>query len=181
MLTTNLLRRLADFDDIIAVTENPRHRAMIQNFRDHNLYEQTSDIDALLALYADNAEFHIYGGVIGHTAERHHYGKTEIRGRYEALREVVARSGDPASRLEHLQVTDWGVSGVFAGAHIATGRIFADAGFEIAHLDATYVQRQKIAFFRHYQDDGLVRSMTYFTNAPAVEPYDEDAGLEQPA
>jgi hypothetical protein len=179
-MTTNLQRRLADFDDVIAVTENPRHRAMIQNFRDHNLYEQTSDVDALLALYADDAEFHIYGGVIGHTAERHHHGKAEIRARYEALREVVAKSGDPASRLEHLQVTDWGVSGIITGAHIASGQVFADAGFDVADPEATYVQRQEIAFFRHYQD-GLVKSMTYFTSAPTIEPYDEDAGPKRPA
>lgn len=179
-MTTNLQRRLADFDDVIAVTENPRHRAMIQNFRDHNLYEQTGDIEALLALYADDAEFHIYGGVIGHTTERHHYGKAEIRARYEALREVVAKSGDPASRLEHLQVTDWGVSGIITGAHIATGRIFAPAGFEVADPDATYVQRQKIAFFRHHQGDP-VKSMTYFTSTPTIEPYDEDADPGHPA
>jgi len=176
-MTTNLQRRLADFDALIATTDNPHHRAMIQNFRDHNAYEQAGDIESLLSLYTDDAQFHIYGGVIGHATERHHYGKAQIRVRYEALGKVVAQSADPASRLLHLQVTDWGISGMIAGAHIASGTVFADAGFEVADSAATYVQRQTIAFFRQYQGE-LVISMTYFTSTPVVEPY-SDPGTEE--
>ena len=173
-MTSNLERRLAEFDAAIAATTDEHQRAMIRNFRDHNEYEQTGNVDGMCALYTDDAEFHIYGGVIGAAPERHHKGQAEIRARYEGLREVVAQAGDPESHLDHLLVGDQGISGIMSGVHVAPGRLLQQSGFEVDDPDATYEQRQRIAFFRDFRD-GLACSMTYFTSAPVITKVSEPA------
>jgi hypothetical protein len=168
-VTTNLQRRLAEFDSYISATENPRHRLMIENFRRHNEYEQTNQVDNLLALYTDDAEFHVYGGVFGTAREQHLYGQAAIRERYETMWEkYVSKSDDPPSHLDHLMVADWGLSGIFTGENVAPGSVLALSGFDVDDPDATYRQVQKVAFFRQFRGD-LVCAMTYFTSAPAIE------------
>jgi hypothetical protein len=165
---TNLERRLAEFDPHLAATDNPRHRAMIENFQRHNEYEQTGQVDKLLALYTDDAEFHVYGGVFGQARETHLRGQAEIRKRYETMwSHYVSRSGDPESRLDQLLVTDWGLAGIMTGENEAPGRVLAQSGIDVDDPDATYLQIHRVAFFRGFRGE-LVDSMTYFTSAPAI-------------
>jgi hypothetical protein len=168
LVPTNLESRLAEFDVHIAATDNPRHRAMIDNFKRHNEYEQTGQVDKLVALYTEDAEFHIYGGVFGQARETHLRGQAEIRQRYETMwSRYVSQSGDPASRLDQLLVTGWGLAGIMTGENEAPGRVLAQSGIDVDDLGATYLQVHKVAFFRGFRGE-LVSSMTYFTSAPTI-------------
>lgn len=167
-MSTNLQRRLADYDAHIEKTSDLRHRAMIKNFRDHNEFEQTGQIERLLALYAEDAEFHVYGGVSVNARETHLKGHDAIRERYERMWDsYVSKSDDPPSRLDHLMVTDWGIAGVIIGENVAKGSVLRSIGFEVDDPEVTYRQSQRVAFFREYRGD-LVSVMTYFTSAPTI-------------
>lgn len=147
---------------------------MIKNFRDHNEFEQTGQVDKLVALYAEDAEFHVYGGVFGAARETHLKGHPAIRERYESMwTNYVSKSDDPPSRLDHLMVTDWGLAGIITGENVAKGAVLQTSGFTVGDPDATYKQEQKVAFFREYRDE-LVIGMTYFTSAPTITQLGED-------
>ena len=167
-MPTNLERRLAEFDPHMAAARTPEHRAMIENFKHHNEYEQTGQIDKLLALYTEDAEFHVYGGVFGQARETHLRGHADIRKRYETMwTNYVSQSGDPASHLDQLLVTDWGLAGIMTGENESPGHVLTRSGIDVDDPDATYLQIHKVAFFRGFRD-GLVSSMTYFTSAPTI-------------
>lgn len=167
-MSTNLERRLAEYDAYIAVTPDPRHQKMIKNFRDHNEYEQTGQVERLVALYAEDAEFHVYGGVAVNARETHLKGHDAIRERYENMwADYVSKSDDPPSRLDHLMVTDWGVSGVIIGENVAKGSVLRSIGFEVDDPDVKYRQVQRVAFFREFRGD-VVSVMTYFTSGPTI-------------
>lgn len=167
-MTTNLARRLAEYDEYIAATPDPRHQAMIKNFRDHNECEQTGQIERLLALYAEDAEFHVYGGVFANARETHLKGHTAIRERYEKMwANYVSKSDDPPSHLDHLMVTDWGVAGVIIGENVAKGSVLQSIGLEVDDREAKYRQVQRVAFFREFDGD-VVSVMTYFTSTPTI-------------
>ena len=165
---SNLEKRLADFDPFIASADDPRHKAMIRNFQLHNEYEQTGNIEGLLSLYTDDAEFHVYGAVFGPNRETHIKGKAAIRERYERMFSTyVARSSDPDTALEHLMASDWGIAGIFRSTFEAPGSLLA-VSHDIGDDQATYRIRQHLAFFRACDDD-RVSSMTYINSQPSLE------------
>jgi hypothetical protein len=174
-MTTNLERRLAEYDPYIEAASDARHQAMIKNFRDHNEFEQTGQIDRLLALYTEDAEFHVYGGVAVNGRETHIKGRQAIRERYEKMwAGYVSVSDDPPSHLDHLMVTDWGLAGVISGENVTRGSVLRSIGFEVDEPEATYRQLQRVAFFREFRGEA-VSVMTYFTSAPVISKVEPSA------
>src|SRR2546423_4391620 len=123
-MTTNLESRLREFDRYIEAATEPRHKQMIRNFQQHNEYEQRGDLERLLALYTDDAEFHVYGAVFGPDRELHLAGKAALRERYKGMfANYVSRSGDPEAVLEQLITSDWGIAGFFRSSFEVPGTV----------------------------------------------------------
>jgi len=49
-------------DEHIAATDNPRHRAMLENYREHMTAEIAGDLDRIMATMTPEPVYHTYGG-----------------------------------------------------------------------------------------------------------------------
>lgn len=73
---------LAPLDAKIAATANPRHRALLQNFRDHLVAELAGDVEAILKTQCAEPRYHFYGSGGGDFGPK---GGAAVRGFYQAI------------------------------------------------------------------------------------------------
>ena len=93
-------------------------------------------------------------GPPGNSTSRAGSDPSALRSMWE---KYVSKSDDPPSRLDHLMVADWGLSGIFTGENVATGSVLALSGIEVDDPGATYRQVQKVAFFGNSETTLCVR------------------------
>ena len=164
-----LERLLAEFEPYIDAASDPRHKAMLRNWQNHNRAEQTGDVELAMSLITDDAEWNVYGSVFSANGEVHIRGREAIRARYESMRDkMIQNSEGTDSSIEILSVSDWGVCGIMNGVLEADGQIFAGMGHRVEDVDARYRMLNKVGYLRGYRGD-LTCQMNYFTAAPRFE------------
>jgi hypothetical protein len=127
------------------------------------------DVDGILALITDDAEWNVYGSVFNANAEVHVRGRDAIRERYTSMRDRMIRESDNSeSVVECLMVDDWGIGGFSTGRLRGQGRVFAMLGHHVDDESDFYVMTNKVAYFRGYRGE-LACQMNYFTTAPSFE------------
>ena len=82
MLDFSVRHTLAPVDAKIAETRNPRHRALLQNFREHLLAEIAGDVDAIMKTQVASPQYHFYGSGVGDSGPK---GGAAVRGFYENI------------------------------------------------------------------------------------------------
>lgn len=169
-MRATLEETLAEFDRYADAVADPRHRAMVRNYRDQVCFEITGDVERLLALMTKDAEYHVYG-----PHEVHLRGQEDIRQRYE----WIVRHNDVANtevQLLHLMVTDRGLAGVLAGQVTSSGSCLSRTGVPDLRAGALYRRSVRLAFFRSFDGD-LAASHTYFSSTPTIEELDVASGV----
>jgi hypothetical protein len=82
MLDFSVSHTLAPVDAKIAATTNPRHRALLQNFREHLLAEIAGDVDAIMKTQCAEPQYHFFGAGVGDSGPK---GGKAVRGFYENI------------------------------------------------------------------------------------------------
>jgi len=82
MLDFSVKHTLAPVDAKIAATPSPRHRALLQNFREHLLAEIAGDTDAIMKTQVANPQYHFYGQGLGDVGPK---GGAAVRGFYDNI------------------------------------------------------------------------------------------------
>lgn len=149
MLDFSVRHTLAPVDAKIAETENPRHRSLLQNFRDHLIAEIAGDVDAIMKTQVASPQYHFYGSGVGDSGPK---GGAAVRGFYEnifslgynKLRYVADRFIIDDRGLFHEGQMDI----------VFPGRALKAMGIPCEDLDAYYVFSYRQAAIFHYDEQG---------------------------
>jgi hypothetical protein len=148
MAEWDITRITAATDALLRTTENPRHRAILSNYRRHALLEVSGRYEEILtpAMTVEHPVYRLTEGP--HTIVLD--GDREVRDFYAGLVAAGAIVMGPVE--EQLVVADWGFASECMFHHFMPGRLLADAE-DIDDLDATYVIKHILAFHWPYDED----------------------------
>ena len=161
MLDFSVSHTLAPVDARIAETSNPRHRALLQNFREHLVAEIAGDVDAIMKTQCANPQYHFYGAGVGDSGPK---GGQAVRGFYEnifslgynKLRYVIDRFIIDDRGLFHEGQMDI----------VFPGRALQAMGIPCDDLSAHYVFSYRQAAIFHYDEQGHCTGEDTYSDGP---------------
>jgi hypothetical protein len=141
---------VAEPDALLAVTENPRHRAILLNFRRHALLEVSGRWPEILTpdMVVDDPCYRINEN----GRSLHLRGKADIGAFYAGITEARLNVFGPIS--EHIAIADWGLAIESFFGHHLPGHVLRDQGEDIDDPDACYQLTHYMASFWPYDRDG---------------------------
>lgn len=150
MIDFSLRHTLKPLDERIAETKNPRHLAILRNFREHLLAEIAADVDAIMKTQCAEPRYHFYGAGRGDTGPK---GQKQVRAFYQhifdsgynKLRYVADRFVVDDRALFHEGQMDI----------VFPGRALQAMGVPVDDLDAKYVFSYRQAAIFHYDENGV--------------------------
>lgn len=161
MIDFSVKHTLAPVDAKIAATTNPRHRAMLLNFREHLLAEVAGDTDAIMKTQVADPQYHFYGSGNGDTGPK---GGVAVRAFYDhifslgynKLRYVIDRFVIDDASLFHEGSMDL----VFPGAAVQA------MGFPCDDPSGHYVYSYRQAAVFHYDAEGNCTGEDTYSDGP---------------
>jgi hypothetical protein len=140
---------VAEPDALLAVTENPRHRAILLNFRRHALLEVSGRWKEILQpeMIVDDPYYRINEN----GRSLHLRGIADISAFYAGLTEAGLNVFGPIS--EYIAVADWGLAIESFFGNYVPGRVLRDQGEDIDDPDAYYQLTHYMASFWPYDAD----------------------------
>jgi hypothetical protein len=161
MLDFSISHTLRPIDAKIGATTNPRHRALLQNFREHLVAELAGDVDAILKTQCANPQYHFYGsgtgdfGPKGFAAVRDFYAGIFALG-YNKLRYEIERFVIDDRALFHE-----------GQMHIVfPGRALQAMGLPCDDLAGNYVFSYRQAAIFHYDEHGICTGEDTYSDGP---------------
>jgi hypothetical protein len=139
-------------DEFLAVTENPRHRAMIKNFRRHGMLEVSGRWKEILGpgMLVEEPAYRIFEGGRGIVLR----GREQVAAFYGALAESGATVFGPLE--ERMAVADWGLSlESLLGSHLRGHQLQA-MGIDVDDPQGFYQLEHWYASFWPYDENCLL-------------------------
>jgi hypothetical protein len=173
----DLTRITAATDELLRTTENPRHRAILTNYRRHALLEVSGRYEEILV-----PEMTIAEPVYRLTEGPH----TLVLDGYQAVHDFYAMLSAAGAIVmgpvdEELVVADWGFASECMFHHFMPGRLLMDLE-DIDDPDATYVVKHVLAFHWPYDDEQrLIGEHVYEDTASRVVEKVDPADVISPA
>ncbi len=150
MIDFNPQYTLKPLDAFIARTSDPRHLAILENFKEHLLAEIAGDVDAIMATQCAEPRYHFYGAGTGDTGPK---GQQEVRAFYENIFEQgynkLRYDTDRFIVQDHALFHEGDMHIVFPG------RALVAMGIPVDDEDAHYVYSYRQAAVFHYDADGV--------------------------
>jgi len=156
---------LKPLDEYIAQTTNPRHIAILQNFREHLLAEIAGDVDAIMATQDAEPQYHFYGMGLGDTGPK---GQEAVRGFYRTIFDLgynkLRYDVDRFIVADHALFHEGDMHIVFPGEALIA------MGHEVDDPSAKYVYSYRTAAIFHYDEEGVCTGEdTYSDGALTVD------------
>lgn len=165
MIDFGIEHTLAPLDEKIASTSNPRHRALLNNFREHLVAEVSGHVDAIMKTQHPEPLYHFYGAGLGDTgpkggkAVRDFYQNIMAQG-YNKLRYDIDRFIIDDHALFH----EGDMHIVFPADAVRA------MGIEVSSDASHYVYSYRQAAIFHYDDEGVCTGEdTYSDGGPSAE------------
>jgi hypothetical protein len=168
---------VAEPDRLLAATDNPRHRAMLANFRRHALLEIGGRWKAILVpeMLVAHPVYRINEGGGSFVLD----GMDEVAGFYRTMTARGLTVFGPVS--EQIAVADWGLAIESHFLHHLPGQALREQGVDVDDLDAHYRLTHYIASFwpydenvrligEHIYEDVASRSVVKLDPADVVTP-----------
>ncbi len=173
----DLINITAATDALLRTTENPRHRAILSNYRRHALLEVSGRYEEILTPEMTIAE-PVYRLTEGpHTLVLDGY--QAVHDFYAGLSAVGAIVMGPVD--EEIVVADWGFASECMFHHLMPGRLLMDSE-DIDDPEATYVVKHILAFHWPYDDQQrLIGEHVYEDTASRVVEKVDPAAVITPA
>jgi hypothetical protein len=152
-LEITMLTRAAD--ELLAVTENPLHRQILENYRRHAILEVTGNWQQIFTpeMTVEHPVYRVNGGGMSMTLD----GLDQVQAFYQGL--SATETTVMVLEDENIAVADWGfaseaifhtyVTGAAAAASFARG----EGGFD-ADPERFYVNRRRLAMIWPYDERG---------------------------
>jgi hypothetical protein len=161
------MRSLGPIDDLIARTTNPRHQAMLQNFRTHIIAEVTGDLETIMSTLVPEPVYHTYstgsppGGPVGQQQTRAFYQNMFDHG-YNVLEKEI----DRIYVCDDYIFNDGWMYTVFPGRELAARGLPVDA-------DGWYLYTNRTAAVLPYVGEGadvlMAGEDVYTLGAPVMD------------
>lgn len=159
-------KMVAQIDAKIAKTSNPRHRAMLENFREHAMAEVSGvDVETIMRTQVAEPQYHFWGmgngdhGPKGGAAVRAHYQRLIDLGFYRLQHD-----------LERIVVDD---NHIFLDGELHmvwSGRALRSVGVEVDDPAADYLYSYRAANVFSYDDEGnCIGEDAYSDGAPRLD------------
>lgn len=149
MIDFSVSQTLAPVDAKIAATTNPRHRALLQNFREHLLAEIAGDTDAIMKTQVAHPQYHFYGSGRGDTGPK---GGGAVRGFYEGI--FALGYNKLRYVIDRFIIDDRGLFHEGQMDIVFPGRALQAMGIACDDLSALYVFSYRQAAIFHYDEAG---------------------------
>jgi hypothetical protein len=136
-------------DELLARTENPRHRAILTNFRRHALLEVSGRWREILTpeMVVDHPVYRINEN----GRSTHLTGLTEIATFYQGIADGGLNVFGPIE--ERMAVADWGLAVESLFGNYLPGHVLAAQGEDVDDPDAWYQLTHYLASFWPYDDE----------------------------
>jgi hypothetical protein len=161
MIDFSIAHTLRPLDAKIAATTNPRHLALLRNFREHLAAELAGDVEAIMKTQCAEPHYHFYGagagdvGPKGGAAVRAFYANIFALG-YDKLRYDIDRFVVDDRALFH---EGW--------MHIVfPGRALQAMGLPCDDLSGSYVFSYRQAAIFHYDESGVCTGEDTYSDGP---------------
>jgi hypothetical protein len=147
-------------DKIIRETENPRHKAILLNYRQHGLLEVSGRYEEFMTpeLMVEDPVY--YMAIVPSVVLR---GIDEIRAFYQQMCDDRALVIWPVEQI--LAVADWGFSGEAQFNQFVPGKVLAAEGEDIDDPDAIYLVSLTLAQVWRYDDRVRLIGESVFADA----------------
>lgn len=145
---TSLVGMFDSVDDMIRASDNPRHRAILLNYRRHGLLEVSQRWDELMApaMMVDHPVYRMNEGGESMLLD----GREQVQAFYRQLHETGSIVLWPVEQV--VAVADWGFASEARFNHFVPGALMADDAV-VDDPDATYLVRHRLSMVWHYDPD----------------------------
>ena len=143
-------------------TENPLHRAILENFRRHVHLEGSGQFDKITApdMSVDNPVYRVSWGDTPALIE----GKEGVIGFYNSVTEAVLWNSD-----DLIAVNDWGIADELTFNQLIKGSDLQNLGYTADSPDAYYHLRSRQAFIWPYNDQALLMGENLYEDKTSVD------------
>jgi hypothetical protein len=147
-------------DDLLEVTENPRHRAILENYRYHAVLEISGKWDQILTTDLMVPEPHYR--IMGPKGTDVFNGMDEVATFYRAFIEAGTNVFGAVDESEKIAVADWGFASESVFGHMLPGQLVLEDGIEVDDPEASYLVTHRLAMFWPYDGDAkLIGEFVY--------------------
>jgi hypothetical protein len=161
MLDFDPLYTIKPLDEFTGQTSNPKHLAILANYREHLLAEIAGDIDAIMATQAPEPQYHFYGSGVGDAGPK---GQQEVRAFYQNIFDQgynkLRYDADRFVIQDHALFHEGNMHIVFPG------RALAAMGIDVENKDAHHVFSYRQAALFHYDKNGICTGEDTYSDGP---------------
>jgi hypothetical protein len=161
MLDFSIAHTLKPVDAKIAETKNPRHRALLQNFREHLVAELAGDVEAIMKTQCANPQYHFYGSGTGDFGPK---GGAAVRGFYSNI--FALGYNKLRYDVDRFIVDDRGLFHEGWMHIVFPGRALEAMGVPCDDLEANYVFSYRQAAVFHYDENGVCTGEDTYSDGP---------------
>jgi len=149
-------------EELLQRTENPLHRAILENFRRHVHLEGSGQFDKIIApdMTVDNPVYRVSWGDHPALIE----GKEGVVGFYNSVTEAVLWNSD-----DLIAVNDWGIADELTFNQLIKGSDLQNLGYTAESPDAYYHLRSRQAFIWPYNEKALLKGENLYEDKTSVE------------
>jgi hypothetical protein len=154
-------RSFAKVDEAIANASSPRHKAMLENYREHMAAEIDGDVDRIMATQIEEPQYHIYGQGVGDTGPK---GQKEVRAFYQDImdndRNVLQYD------IQKIFCSDDNLFHEGTLRIVFPGRALKEFGLPIDDPDAWYLYSYQTSAIFPYAEDGRAIGEDVYSDGP---------------
>jgi len=156
MIDFSVAHTLAPVDAKIAATANPRHRALLQNFREHLVA-----VDAIMKTQCASPQYHFYGSGAGDFGPK---GGEAVRGFYSNI--FALGYNKLRYDIERFIIDDRGLFHEGRMHIVFPGRALRAMGLPCDDSSASYVFSYRQAAIFHYDEHGVCTGEDTYSDGP---------------
>ena len=154
-------RSFAKVDEAIESAASPRHRAILENYREHMAAEIDGDIDRIMATQIDEPEYHIYGQGVGDTGPK---GQAEVRAFYQDI--VDNQRNILQYDIDKIFCSDDNLFHEGILRIVFPGYALKEFGLPIDDVGAWYLYSYRTCAIFPYAEDGRAKGEDVYSDGP---------------
>ncbi|HTR01495.1 MAG TPA: hypothetical protein VMH83_15965 [Candidatus Acidoferrum sp.] len=149
-------------EDLLRKTQNPFHRAILQNFRRHVHLEGSGQFDKIVQsdMTVDEPEYHVNWGANPLIVR----GKDAVVKFYNSVGEAVLWNSD-----DYIAVNDWGVADELTFNQLLKGETLRALGYTADDANAYYHLQSRQAFIWPYDSSARLRGENLYEDKVSVK------------
>ncbi len=149
-------------EELLNKTENPLHRAMLENFRRHVHLEGSGQFDKIVApdMMVDHPVYRVTWGANPVVIE----GKQGVIDFYNSVKNTVLWNSD-----DQIAVADWGIADELTFHQLTKGKDLIALGFEVDDPEAYYHYSSRQVFVWPYDEQARLKGEHLYEDKTTIK------------